>query len=212
MIAGVAAAVLLAACGSNAASDSESPADLTSIGKVGFSTLDSSYSAGALVVNNSDEDLFFTEVTFNFIGADGSPVETQTDYIEVIPAGSSVPSVVEVYREQSVATALEVTAFAEKHSIFETDWIEMELGPTTIGPGGLEQQLTGTVTNPADVRIDSFSYSVRCLVVEADGSVVGGTSTLPDGIAPGQTIAWKGFFDGPGGVSVECRSIGTITE
>ena len=90
----------------------------------------------------------------------------------------------------------------------------MELGPTTIVTDEYFSQVTGTVTNPADVPFDYFE--VACLVVTADGSVVGGSYTYPDQVAPGQTIAWEASVeDGPlqaGGVATECRSIATITE
>ena len=83
----------------DAVSDSDGAAsdELVSIGKSGFSTWTISNgetwaSAAALVINDSDQDLFVTEVTFNFVGADGTPVATESTYVTLIPAGESFPA------------------------------------------------------------------------------------------------------------------------
>lgn len=208
--------------GTDAVSDSDGAAsdDLVSIGKSGFSTWTSSSgetwaSAAALVSNDSDQDLFGTEVTFNFIGADGTPVATESAFVTVIPAGDSFPAQVEAYTDLTSALPItvEITAFAEADSFFETEWVELELGPTTITPDELISTMSGTVTNPAD---DAFDFhQISCLIVTADGDVVGGAFTYPERVAPGQTIAWEtSVQDGPiqaGGVTAECRSIASIS-
>jgi hypothetical protein len=201
-------------------SDSSSSDELASIGKSGFSTWDNGNgetwaSAAALVVNNTDEDLFGTEVTFNFVGTDGIPVATESTYVEVIPAGESFPAQIQAYTDLTGAlpVTVEITAFAEPDSFFETDWVELELGPTTITPDDYFATASGTVTNPADEPFDF--YEISCLIVTADGVVVGGTFTFPDRVAPGQTIAWESTVDDgmiqAGGVSAECRSIAALS-
>lgn len=201
-------------------SDDAAGDELASIGKSGFSTWingsgETRASAAALVTNNTDEDLFGTEVTFNFIGADGTPVATESTYLMVIPAGDSFPVQTETYTDLTAAmpVTVEITAFADPDYFFETDWLELELGPTTITPDEYSTSVSGTVTNPADEPFDF--YQVSCLIVTADGTVVGGASGFPDRVAPGQTIAWEGALqDGPiqaGGVSAECRSIAEIS-
>jgi hypothetical protein len=196
-----------------------SGAELASIGKSGFST-GTNFSgelranAAALIVNNSDEDLFGVSVTYNFIGADGIPVTTETDIVEVIPAGGSFPSVVDVGSDLSAAmpVTLEITAFAEADSFFKPEWVEMGIGTTKITPDENFPTVNGSVTNTADQPFDF--YGLRCLLLDAAGAVVGGSYTFPDQIAPGQTIAWNASIeDGPiqaGAVSAECRSIATF--
>jgi hypothetical protein len=201
-------------------SDSASSDDLVSIAQSGFSTWANSAgetwaSAGALVTNDSDQDLFGTEVTFNFIGADGTPVATESTFVDVIPAGDSFPAQIDTYTDLTAALPItvEIMAFAEPDSFFETEWVELELGPTTITSDEFSSTASGTVTNPAD---DSFDfYKITCLIVTADGEVVGGALAYPDRVAPGQTIAWETSLpEGPiqaGGVTMECRSIASIS-
>jgi hypothetical protein len=204
------------------ASDSDDAAsdELVSIEKSGFSTWASSSgetwaSAAALVSNDSDQDLFGTEVTFNFIGDDGTPVATESAFVDVIPAGDSFPVQIDTFTDLTSAMPItvEIMAFAETDSFFETEWVELEVGPTTITSDEYFSTASGTVTNPAD---DSFDfYKIACVIVTADGELVGGTITYPDRVAPGQTIAWEASVqDGPiqaGGVTAECRSIATIS-
>ncbi len=208
--------------GTDAVGDSDGAAseDLVSIGKSGFSTWtnfsgETWASAGALVTNDSDQDLFETEVTFNFIGADGTPVATESAYVDVIPAGDSFPAHVETYTDLTSALPItvEITAFAESDSYLETEWVELELGPATFTSDEYFSTVSGTVTNPADVSFDF--YEITCLIVTVDGDIVGAAYTYPDQIAPGQTIAWEASVeDGPtqaGGVAAECRSIASIS-
>jgi hypothetical protein len=200
----------------------DSGIDLASVSKSGFATWVADYdkttraSAAALIVNNSDEvDLFGTEVTFNVIGADGTPVATESTYVDVLPAGGSFPTTVDIYTDLTAAmpVTLEITAFADSDSFYKPDWVEMELGPTTINPDEYFSTVSGTVTNPGNESFDF--YRVTCLILNDEGTVVGGASTYPDRIAPGQTIAWDaGIEDGPiaaGGVTAECQSIATIS-
>ena len=204
------------------ASDSDDAAsdELVSIEKSGFSTWASSSeetwaSAAAIVSNDSDQDLFGTEVTFNFIGADGTPVATESAFVDVIPAGDSFPVQIDTFNDLTSAMPItvEIMTFAETDSFFEPEWVELEVGPTTITSDEYFSTASGTVTNPAD---DSFDfYKIACVIVTADGELVGGTITYPDRVAPGQTIAWEASVqDGPiqaGGVTAECRSIATIS-
>jgi hypothetical protein len=206
----------------DAAGDSDGTVgdELVSIGRSGFSTWatlsgETWASAAALVTNETDQDLFGTEVTFNFVGADGTPVATESTFLEVIPAGDSFPAQLQTFTDLTAAMPItvEISAFAELDSFFETEWVELELGPTTITPDEYFSTASGTVTNPADQPFDF--YRVDCLIVTADGDVVGGALAYPEQVAPGQTIAWEASVpDGPiqaGGVAAECRSIATIS-
>jgi hypothetical protein len=200
--------------------ETEFVGELSSIGLSGFSTWKNSSgetlaSAGAAIVNNSDEDLFYTEVTFNFIGADGTAVATESAYVEVIPAGNSFPALVGTYTDLTAAmpVTVEITAFAETNSFMESEWVEMEVGPTALVSGEYSTTVTGTVTNPSDEPLEF--YPVVCLILNADGNVVGGATAYPNRVAPGQTIAWEAWVeDGPmqaGGSVAECRSIATLS-
>ena len=202
------------------ATDAASNDELVSIEKSGFSTWTNSTgetwaSAAALVTNDTDQDLFGTGVTFNFVGADGIPVATESTFIEVIPAGDSFPTQIDTFTDLTAAMPItvEIMAFAEPDSYFETEWIELELGPATISSDEYFSTVSGTLTNPAEESFDF--YRIDCLIVTADGDVVGGAITYPDQVAPGQTIAWEASVqDAPiqaGGVTAECRSIATIS-
>jgi hypothetical protein len=197
-----------------------SAAELASVGKSGFSTWTLSNgeiwaNGGALITNNSNEDLFMVSVTYNFIGADGIPVTTETDTIEVIPAGSSYPSVIDVYSDLAAAmpVTLEITVFADADSFFKSQWVEMGMGATKITPDEYFPTVNGSVTNPATQPFDF--YRLSCLLLDAAGTVVGGAFTYPDQTAPGQTIAWQASIEeGPmeaGAASAECRSIATFS-
>jgi hypothetical protein len=202
---------------------SESPgsgADLASVGKSGFATwTDSSEetlaSAAAVIVNDTDEDLFDTQVTFNFVGADGTPVATETAYVEVLPAGGSVPALAWAYTDLTAAmpVTLEINVFAESDSFYEPEWVELEVGQTTVTPDEYYSTISGTVTNTADEPLEM--YRVSCLIRTADGAVVGGAVAWPDRIAPGQTIAWEGRVEDGSiqadGVDAECQSIATLS-
>ncbi len=189
--------------------------------KSGFSTYEAIgetwASAGALVQNNSDSDLFYVEVTYNFIGADGTPVATESAFLDVIPAGESVPAhgLTTTDLTTAMSVTVEITAFAEEDSFFESEWIELELGPdVTLAEGEYSVTLTGTVTNPSDAPIDFFELS--CLLVTDDGTVVGGAFTFPDTVAPGQTTAWEigsSELEGAladGATGAECKAFATL--
>jgi hypothetical protein len=200
----------------------QSAGDVASVVDSGFTTyeiMDETWATvGALVQNNSDTDLFSAEVTFNFVGADGTPVATESAYVEVIPAGEAVPVVGYTADDltASLPVTVEVTVFAEEESVFASDWIEMELGPdVTFEEDEYSVTLSGTVTNPSDVPIDF--YSLQCLLVTADGTIVGGASTYPNTTAPGQTTAWDTSGSEveaartAGATGAECRSFATLS-
>ncbi len=151
-------------------SDDAASSELVSIERSGFSTWTNNSgetwaSAAALVTNDSDQDLFGTEVTFNFVGADGVPVATESTYVDVIPAGESFPAQLETYTDLTAAMpiTIEIVPFAESDSFFETEWIELELGSTTITSDEYFSNVSGTVTNPSDdvVRLLSDRLSDR---------------------------------------------------
>ena len=199
---------------------SSSQAELASVDDSGFATWASGSgevwaNAAALIMNNGSEDLFLTDVTFNYADADGTPVATESTYVNVIPAGESFPVISQTYTDLSAAmpVTLEITAFADPEPFFETDWIELELGPTTITPDEFFSTVSGTVTNTADEPLDF--YEVSCLLRAEDGSIVGGAFTYPDRVAPGQTIAWEASVEEglieAGAVTAECRSIAELS-
>lgn len=198
-----------------------SSSSLTSIARSGLSTYESIgetwATVGASVESDTDTDLYFVEVTFNFLSADGTPVATESSYIDVLPAGEMVPVVGSTSTDLTPAmpVTVEVTAFAEEESFFETEWVEMELGPdVVIAEGEFSTTLSGTVTNPSDTSIDFVS--IECLLVSDDGTVLGGARAFPNTTAPGQTTAWE--TSGPdieaavaaGATGAECRSIAPI--
>ena len=200
----------------------QSGADLASVVDSGFATyeaMDETWATvGALIQNDTDADLFSTEVTFNFLGADGTPVATESSYVEVIPAGEAVPVVGSTTNDlaASLPVTVEITVFAQEESYFDSEWIEMELGPdVTFEDGEFSATLSGTVTNPSDVPIDF--YKVDCLLVTADGTIVGGVYTYPNTTAPGQTTAWEtsgSEIDAArtaGATGAECRSFATLS-
>ena len=170
----------------------------------------------ALVQNETDEDLFYVEVTYNIIGADGSPVATESSIITTLPAGQAVPTTGTSTTDLTAAmpVSIEVTAFAEEESFFESDWVELEVSVEpafVVGEYGLTS-VSGTVTNTSDAPTDF--YDLVCLVRSPDGTVLGGFQTFPDTAAPGQTIAWEssgsGDFDAfvaLGGTVGECSAI-----
>jgi hypothetical protein len=147
------------------------------------------------------------------VGFDEQCVRDKAD--ELSDEDDSFPTQIDTFTDLTAAMPItvEITAFAEPDSYFETEWIELELGPTTISSDEYFSTVSGTVTNPAE---DSFDfYWIDCLIVTADGDVVGGAITYPDQVAPGQTIAWEASVqDAPmqaGGVTAECRSIAMIS-
>ena len=170
----------------------------------------------ALVQNETDEDLFYVEVTYNIIGADGSPVATESSIITTLPAGQAVPTTGTSTTDLTAAmpVSIEVTAFAEEESFFESDWVELEVSVEpafVVGEYG-STSVSGTVTNTSDAPTDF--YDLVCLVRSPDGTVLGGFQTFPDTAAPGQTIAWEssgsGDFDAfvaLGGTVGECSAI-----
>ena len=203
--------------------EEEPPSDgpLASVGRTGFVTYEAIgetwASVGAEVTNNTDEDLFFAEVTYNFVGADGTPVATESSYLDVIPAGESVVAVGSTTTNLAAAqpVSVEITVFAEEDSFFESDWVYMEVGPdVVIGGDDRSPKVAGTVTNPTDKSVDFFS--VDCLLVNADGVVVTAVQAYADSVAPGQTTAWDtsgSEIEGAiaaGATTAECTSITTL--
>jgi hypothetical protein len=202
----------------------EPTGELASVEKSGFVTFDALgetwANAGALIANNTDEDLFFVEVTFNFIGADGAPVATESSYVEVIPAQDAMPTMATSTTDLTpfMPVSIEVTAFAETDSFFESSWVELDV--TVPDPKIVADQyglgsVSGTVHNNTDSPTDF--YSVQCLVSAPDGSVLGGTSAYPDKAAPGQTVAWEttgsGDFEAfvaAGASLTDCRALITV--
>lgn len=197
-----------------------SPDELASISSRVFSTWTSSSgetlaSAAASVRNNSDQDLFGTEVTFDFIGADGTPIATELAYVDVIPAGDSFPAVVRSDTDLTAAmpVTMEITVSAGLDEALESEWVELELGVTAIMPGEDFATMSGTVTNPSDEPVDV--YQVVCLIKTPEGNLAGGVFAYPDPLAAGQTLAWETTVeDGPmqaGGLTSNCRSIATLS-
>ncbi len=195
--------------------------ELASIEQPGFVTYDALgelwASAGAWVVNNSDHPLFYVEVSFNFVAADGTPVDTSTDYIEVIPAGGKFPASATATSDMTAnpPTTIEVHAFARDDSVFSTEFVEMTVGGVVFNPDQYYSTLSGTVTNPSQQSLGS--PSVACIVSAADGTTLTGVRSYTDRVAPGQTIAWQtggSEVDAAlanGATTADCRSIATVS-
>lgn len=212
-----------------ATTDGESKNDepssgLATVEKSGFVTYEALgetwANVGALIKNNTDQDLFFVEVTYNFIGADGSPVATESSYLDVLPADDSMPTSGSSTTDLTsfMPVTVEVTAFAEEQSIFESDWVELEVSvpdPRIVADQYGLGTVSGTVINNTDNPTDF--YELACLVSAPDGSVLGGATTFPDTAAPGQTVAWEASGSGDfesfvaaGATVTDCRALLTI--
>jgi hypothetical protein len=196
---------------------------LASISASGFVTYDAIgetwANIGALVQNETDEDLFFVEVTYNILAADGTPVATESSYIQVLPAGAAIPTAASTTTDLTAAlpVSIEVTTFPEEESFFETDWAELDV---TVEPAFVVGEfgsttVSGTVTNTTDAPTDF--YQVTCLVRSPDGTVLGAIGAFPDTAAPGQTVAWEASGSGDfeafvalGGTVGECSAIAEL--
>ncbi len=208
---------------STGSSEGSSGEGLASVGRNGFVTYEAIGetwgSVGAEITNNTDDDLFFVEVTYNFVGADGTPVATESSYLDVIPAGESAIAVGSTTTNLAAAqpVTVEITVFAEEDSFFESDWVYMEVGPDVVlGGDDFSPKVAGTVTNPTDQPVDFFT--VDCLLVNDNGDVVTAVSAYADRIAPGQTTAWEtsgSDIEGAlaaGATTAECSSITTLDD
>ncbi len=233
----------LAACGSEDATSSNStvttkapsdqsetsvkpPTSVTdgpvSVTQSGFSTYESvgeiRATMGALVQSNADEDLVDVQVTYDFIGADGTSVATESSTIDFLPAGEAVANSAQTITDLTdfMPVTVEVTASAEQDAGFGFKWAELEV--TVADPTiAVEQNssifsgVSGTITNTSDVT--SEYNKVTCLVVDAGGKVLGGISGFADTIEPGATATWNArgiddfvpFAEANGSVS-NCRT------
>ncbi|HSP28364.1 MAG TPA: hypothetical protein VLN74_07430 [Ilumatobacteraceae bacterium] len=200
--------------------DGASSGEPASIGRQVFSTWTTSSgetfaSAAASLRNDSEQDLFGTEVTFDFFGADGTPVATESTSVNVIPAGDTFPAVVRTDTDLTAAmpVTLEITVSAGLDTAVESEWVELELGVTAIVPGDDFATMSGTVTNPSDESVED--YQVVCLIKTPESNLAGGAFAYPDRVDAGQTIAWEvSVEDGPmqaGGLTADCRSIVTLS-
>ena len=142
--------------------------ELTSVGRSGlvwYDALGETWAKiGVEVTNNSDEDLFYQEVTFNVLDSSGTPVATESSYLEVMPAGDTVitDATVTTDLSDSLPVTVEITVFADEDSFFKTEWAYMEIGPDVeISTDEFLPSVTGTLTNPTDQTVD-FSPSIVC--------------------------------------------------
>jgi hypothetical protein len=192
------------------------PVAPTSVVKSGFVTgidLDGGLTstAGALILNDSGADIFGADVTFNFIRYDGTTLATESYYIEVLPAGDSVPVTVRTVSDwdSGMPVTLEVTVLADSNGDRQSEWTTLELGPATITSDEFFTDVDGTITNTSAQALDY--PRITCLMLAADGTVVGGAEAIADPIAPGQTITWQAEVFGPsveaGAVAAECKSV-----
>jgi hypothetical protein len=53
--------------------------------------------------DDSDQDLFGTEVTVIFAGADGTPIATKSAFVDVIQAGDSFPAQIDTFTDLTSA-------------------------------------------------------------------------------------------------------------
>ena len=207
---------LLAACGSDDATSSEAavateapddqsntpaeaPDGLVSVAKSGFSTFEAvgeiRATMGALIQSNADQDLVEVQVTYDFVGSDGTSVATETSTIAFLPAGEAVANSAQTMTDltNSMPVTVEVTASADEDAGFGFEWAELEVivaDPViAVDDDDFFSGFSGTVTNTTDIT--SEYNEVTCLVIAADGSVLGGATGFADTIEPGETATWN---------------------
>jgi hypothetical protein len=196
---------------------SDEPAYVVQSGFTTFPAVDETYAnMGALVQNNTDADLFFVEVTYTVIGADGTTVAIESSSIDYMPAGEAVATTEWTMTDLTAAmpVTLEVTALAEEGPPSDAVWAELDVtvvDSTVVLDDNGFGSFSGTITNTTDVEAEY--YEVGCLVVDPDGSVLGGINGFGDTVAAGETATWsaegindfEAFADADGSVS-NCRA------
>lgn len=158
-------------------------------------------STGALVSNNGTLTACGVQVQFTLLDSAGTPVDTVTESIALVPAGQTV-SVVPFQIGYQVAdpasmnvTIIDIEDTTDQVSLrdcggfyFENGIIVNVVNPTYFRRD-FDTAINGQLVNPSDQMVDvSF---VDC-VLRLGGQIVGGESSAsPNPIPPGGTIAFE---------------------
>lgn len=179
----------------------EAPQDLQA--EAGFTSAENSIgtrhtSFGALITNpNESLAAYDVSVTINLLGDDGSILETDTERVEYLAPGATLPVATSVtfgFDLDSEPADYELSMTGEFRedegyggvSFSMNDGIELDVADASIGEGSLGAELSFTATNPGEDVVEFGSWN--CVFLSS-GEVVGGDgSTIIDPIAPGATI------------------------
>jgi hypothetical protein len=159
--------------------------------------------AGVVLRNVGDQPRAFVEVVITFLGADGTPVGTETSYVYAIDPGGTSHAAVDGVPLLGRPTELRVVVVAEQEPAFWTGTVlPVQVGPVEVDDFfGLE--VSGTASNPTatDVR----GVAVQC-VVRRGATIVGGTLALVALIDAGGQAPWEAitFSDWLRGDTAEC--------
>jgi hypothetical protein len=161
-------------------------------------------SAAALVTNNGDRTVCGVEIQFTILNSAGTPVDTETSRVSLIPAGQTVGvSPLQIGYQVADPASMEVSVvgvedqidsdvLADCSGFYLEDGIKVEvLNPVLTRNLGVS--IDGQLSNPSDLAVDQTF--ITC-VLKLAGKVVGGESSMSlDPIAPGGTIAFSlGFI------------------
>lgn len=170
----------------------------------GFSQADGSIGYGLVLENRSEDDAVDVEVTVNMVGAGGVIVGTETEYINVIPAGERYYAGGTSYVSgQDRAQRLEPTVV-----VGSREPASYELAPVSnvrFSPieylGGIE--VVGQVRNDYTQPLSSLA-KIGIVALDSAGRVVGGGFTFLDAdLQPGRSASFSmsSFEIDPGKVS-----------
>jgi len=157
-------------------------------------------SAGALVTNNGAKTACGVEVQFTLLNSAGTPVDTDTTTVALIPAGQTVSvTPLQIGFEVADPAKMEVSVVGigdqiESNLLDDCDGLSFQDGaevdvvnPVLVRESG--SSIEGQLSNPSDTKIET-TY-IAC-VLKLGGKIVGGESSASlDPIAPGATIAFS---------------------
>lgn len=170
----------------------------------------------AVIVNSGSVATGRVEGTFTFLGADGTPLTTETDFITFLDPGEKAYLDVDTQLpvDDSVA-ALAVTLDVDMEPYrditphaFPVSQVHLERTSSEYveAVGSVANDLTVTVN---EVRID-------CVFRNAEGALLVGDTTFSDEMAPGDKVAFEALVSAdllPTAATAECRAAwSAITE
>lgn len=166
----------------------------------------------AIVINNGTAATGEVTATFTFIGTNGVPLVTDTDFITFLSAGEKAYLTVEGDIPAGVGVAdLTVTLSVEPQPdpdtlvhTFPVSDVRIEQSSTSY------KAVMGTLTNDLTMQLEEVH--VVCAIRSADGTLLAGAFTFSDAVAPGGQIAFEALIDSvlvPTAASAECRAAPT---
>jgi hypothetical protein len=184
--------------------EQRAPAKLT-VTEAGYSTYtdyDDSTAAtgGAVITNEGEDDLADVEVIFNFLGADGKPVGTESTTLPAIESGGTGYASVGSVSLTGPVSSITVTTVPDDSEYSDWDPTVLPVADVAVH----REQYTGyTITGNAtnDTREVLESMEIDC-IVRRGGAIVGGASSYLETAPPGQTIAFEVRF-GSDGVDID---------